>query len=299
MTRGVRTRVGHAHPHHHHAHGARSGHGVPPEGGEGGGHHRDGHGNPSDLEGYLERLEGEDRAAWQEPDRVVAALALRPGAVACDVGAGPGYFALRLARAVGPRGAVYAIDVEPRMIVELQERMRRQLVENVRPMLARAGRPGLPPRRCDLILIVNAFHHFPAGAAYLRRLAARLAPGGRLVNIDFHRREMPVGPPLEHKVDRSDFLAAAEKAGLRIVREHRFLRYHYFLELAPAGEVGGPTARRGGRAGGGPGRARPSPPPRRGGRRPAARSTSSRRRPRRSSRRRGRSPAGAPARARP
>lgn len=276
---------GRAHPHvHPHAHGGHSGAG------------RDRHGNPLELSGYLERLEGDERAGWQEPDRVVAALALEPGAVACDVGAGPGYFALRLARAVGPRGAVYAIDVEPRMIRALQERMRAAGIENVHPILARAGRPALPPRLCDLVLVVNTFHHFRSAAAHLRRLAARLAPGGRLVNIDFHRREMPVGPPLDHKVDRSEFLEAAERAGLRPVREHRFLRYQYFVELVPRDATPRPAPQAAGR--GVRGRARPTRAPPRKAPGPGPRSTSSPSPRPRSSRRRGRSPARAPGRAR-
>jgi SAM-dependent methyltransferase len=210
---------GHGHEHgHDHGHG--HGHGT--------------HGNPADLGGYLARLEGEDRIAWQKPDDVVRALGLPPGARACDIGVGPGYFALRLARAVGPGGRVYAIDVEPRMIAVLRERLRDAGIANVRPILARGGKPALPPRPCDVILIVNTFHHFPDGPATLRALARRLAPGGRIVNVDFHKRELPVGPPLEQKVSREDFLAAAREAGLEVAAEHAFLPYQYFLELSPA-----------------------------------------------------------------
>jgi len=195
--------------------------------------HFDRHRNPADFERYLAKLEGADRAAWQKPDRLIAALGLRSGDVACDVGAGPGYLAIRMARAVGPDGVVHAIDVEPRMVGALKHRALEAGVDNIRTILADPGRGALPPRGCHLILIVNTFHHFPGGVAYLRRLAGRLAPGGRIVNVDFHRRELPVGPPLEHKVSRADFLAAAREAGLEPVRERRFLPYQYFVELAP------------------------------------------------------------------
>jgi len=198
----------------------------------------DRHRNPEDFERYLVKLEGPDREAWQKPDRLIAALGLRPGDVACEVGAGPGYLALRMARAVGTRGVVHAIDVDPRMIEALRLRAREAGVKNIRAILAKPGRGALPPRGCRLILIVNTFHHFPDGAAYLRRLASRLLPGGRIVNVDFHRRELPVGPPLEHKVSRADFLAAAREAGLERVRERRFLPYQYFVELAPVSAPG-------------------------------------------------------------
>ncbi len=211
--------------------GGHAGHGG--HGGHGGGHARDRHGNPRDLDSYLARLESPERRAWQKPERVIRALGLRRGDVACDAGAGPGYFALRLARTVGPKGTVYAIDVLPRMIEVLRERARARRIANVVPILAPEGRDALPPRRCRLVLMVNTFHHFHDPVAYLRALARRLEPGGRIANVDFHKRELPVGPPLEHKVAREDFLRIADRAGLVVAEEHHFLPHQYFLVLRP------------------------------------------------------------------
>ena len=233
----------------------------------------DRHRNPEDFERYLGKLENPEREAWQMPDQVVEALALRPGDVACDVGAGPGYLALRMARAVGPSGAVFAIDVDRRMIDALGGRIRETGIENVHPILSDAKRGALPPRRCRVILVVNAFHHFPDRAGYLRRLAGRLGPEGRIVIVDFHRKQLPVGPPPDHKISRPGVAAEARRAGLEVVRERRFLPYQYFLELAP---VRAPAP---GRAAGkekGQGSAARRPPPRgrtRGARGRAARST--------------------------
>jgi len=103
----------------------------------------------------------------------------------------------------------------------------------VTPVLALPDSPLLPRGSCDLVLIVDTFHHFPDGVSYLRGLAGLLKPGGRIVNIDFHRRELPVGPPIEHKIDRADFLKMAEAASLQLVAEHDFLPYQYFLVLKP------------------------------------------------------------------
>lgn len=219
--------MGHRHGHDHHG----EGHG--PEGhAHGGDVARDRHGNPVDLEAYLDRLESPERAAWQRPDELVAALGLRPGAVAADVGAGPGYFTLRLARAVGPRGTVFGLDVDERMTGLLARRARDAGLANVVPVLAPGG-DGLPPQPCDVILLVNAFHHFPDGAGYLGRLAGQLAPGGRIALVDFHEGELPVGPPPEHKVTRARIEAAVAAAGLRVAAEHRLLPYQHFLLLAP------------------------------------------------------------------
>jgi ubiquinone/menaquinone biosynthesis C-methylase UbiE len=125
--------------------------------------------------------------------------------VACDIGAGPGYFSLRLARAVGDARRVFAVDIEPRILEALRKRIEAAGARNVTPVLSLADDALLPPGACDLILIVDTYHHFPDGPAYLRRLSRSLRPGGRLVNIDFHKRELPVGPALDHKVSRDSF----------------------------------------------------------------------------------------------
>ncbi len=195
--------------------------------------HEHRHGNPDDLDGYIGRMEEPARKAWQRPDEVVAALSVEPGHTVADVGAGPGYFALRLARAVGPLGRVYAVDVVPEMIAALRERLDRAGLGNVTPILARDGDSMLPPVACDLVLVVDTFHHFPDGPEYLRSLAAKLKPGGKIANVDFHKRETPVGPPLEHRVAREDFVGAAHEAGLEVIEEKTFLPYQYFVVLRP------------------------------------------------------------------
>jgi ubiquinone/menaquinone biosynthesis C-methylase UbiE len=197
------------------------------------GQHHGRHGNPDDLDAYVAKMEDPARDGWQKPDEVLRVLALRDGQVACDIGAGPGYFALRMARAVGSRGHVFAVDVEPRMLDRLRERIAKSGERHVTPVLALDDDPLLVAASCDLILVVDTFHHFPDGVAYLRRLTAALKPGGRIVNIDFHKRELPVGPPIDHKVARDDFVALAARAGLAVVEEPTFLPYQYFLVLRP------------------------------------------------------------------
>jgi SAM-dependent methyltransferase len=209
---------------------ASEGHG---QGGQGHGHGRGKHGNPEDIEAYIARMEDPARDAWQKPDQVSAALRLTPGQTVCDIGAGPGYFALRFSRAVGEAGRVFAVDVEPRMLAALRKRIETSGTRNITPVLALAGDPLLPAGACDLILIADTYHHFPDGPAYLRNLARALKPGGRLANIDFHERELPVGPPPAHKISRARFLEEATAAGLQLVEEHAFLPHQYFLVFQP------------------------------------------------------------------
>jgi ubiquinone/menaquinone biosynthesis C-methylase UbiE len=192
------------------------------------------YGNPVDLDAYISKMEDPSRAEWQQPDRVVKALSLKAGQTACDIGAGPGYFTLRLVKQVGPSGHVYAVDVEPRILEVLRERVGVPEVKNVTPVLALADDPMLPQNLCDVILIVDTYHHFPDGPSYLARLARSLKKAGRMANVDFQKKETPVGPPTSHRVSREDFLKDARRAGLVLASEYTFLPYQYFLVLKPS-----------------------------------------------------------------
>jgi ubiquinone/menaquinone biosynthesis C-methylase UbiE len=171
------------------------------------------------------------RAAWQKPGAVVRALGVRRGQVVAEIGAGPGFFTPRLARAVGRTGQVYAVDPEPQMLEMLRGRLARAGIRNVTPVLGRADDPLLPPGSCDLALIVNAYHHFADGPATLRKIVLALGPGGRVVNIDWGQGKSEIGPPPHRRVPPGKFLVAARRAGLRPVAEHRFLPYQYFFVL--------------------------------------------------------------------
>lgn len=191
---------------------------------------RDHHGNPADLNEYIARLDDPARDEWQRPDVVLAALGITQTSVVCDVGAGTGYFALRLAKLAAQ---VYAVDVEPQLLSLLRDRVASAGLQNVTPVLGLPDDPLIPAAVCDLVLVVNVFHHVPDKAAYLRRLQAALRHGGRVAIIDFHKRELPVGPPVDHKFAREDCLEQIRAAGLQVVTESDSLPYQYFLIMRP------------------------------------------------------------------
>lgn len=188
---------------------------------------RDPHG-PADVAQYIAALEDSARDEYLMPEEVLAALALAPNAVVADVGCGPGYFTLRAAR-LAPAGVVYGVDVEPRQLDRLNEHLTATGIPNVVPVLATVDDPRLPPRGVDVILVIDTYHHFDDRPAYLAKLRAALKPGGRLVDIDFHAGELPVGPPPDHKFSREQSVQEIEAAGFTLVEEPTFLPYHYFL----------------------------------------------------------------------
>jgi ubiquinone/menaquinone biosynthesis C-methylase UbiE len=187
----------------------------------------------SDPKAYIAALEDPKRDAYQKPHEVIQALGLKEGEVVADIGAGSGYFTIRLAHHVGNSGRVYAVDVSPDMIRHLHTRVRDQRLLNILPILAAADDP-LLPQPVDRFLFVDVWHHIENQAGYLALIKKQLKPGGQVVMIDFHRRELPVGPPLGMKIAREDLLKQMQTHGFQLVKEHTFLPYQYFLVFTVA-----------------------------------------------------------------
>jgi predicted methyltransferase len=187
------------------------------------------HGDPA---AYVASLDDPGRDSWQKPDEVLKALALKPGEVVADIGAGSGYFTVRFARAVGDAGRVYAVDVSPDMVRHLNRRLRDAGLRNVSTVLADPDDPLLPDASVDRFVIVDTWHHVENQPKYLGLLKRMLKPGGQVVHIDFQKRDLPVGPPAEMKIAREDLVKQMEDAGFRLAAEHGFLPYQYFLVFA-------------------------------------------------------------------
>lgn len=139
------------------------------------------------------------RDAWQMPADVVASLRITPGMTAVDLGAGTGYFLPHLANAVGPKGAVIGLDIEPDMVRYMRERAAKAKLANVRAEVSKVDDPGLPAASVDRILIVNTWHHIQSRPAYAAKLRAALKPGGLVAVVDF-TMSADRGPPKEHRL---------------------------------------------------------------------------------------------------
>ncbi|AKJ08207.1 Methyltransferase type 11 [Archangium gephyra] len=128
------------------------------------------------AEEWAKRFEEPERDAWQKPDEVVKALSLPADAKVADIGAGTGYFAVRLARAV-PQGRVYGVDIEPDMVRYMGERAKRENLGNLEAVLGEPGDAKLP-EPVDVALVVDTYHHIGDRVVYLKRLGEKLRPGG-------------------------------------------------------------------------------------------------------------------------
>jgi cyclopropane fatty-acyl-phospholipid synthase-like methyltransferase len=166
----------------------------------------------TDAESWAKVFDDPARDAWQHPDDVIAALALAPTMTVADVGAGTGYFTVRLARAV-PGGQVIATDLEPDMVRYLGERAKREQLANVRAVQATADDPRLDAATVDRILVVDVWHHIADRARYAAGLARALRPGGQIAIVDF-THDATHGPPPEHRLPPDAIVADLRGAGL-------------------------------------------------------------------------------------
>jgi ubiquinone/menaquinone biosynthesis C-methylase UbiE len=172
--------------------------------------------------------EGFNRDSSQQPERVVAALDLKAGDRVADLGAGGGYFAFRLADAVGPTGAVYAIDVDPDMIDYLKTRATADGYQNVSVITASADDAGLAADSVDLLFTCNTYHHLADRTAYFARLRGALRPGGRVAIIDMNGSGW-FSWMFGHATPADTIRAEMQAAGYQLAEQHDFLDGQSFL----------------------------------------------------------------------
>lgn len=174
-------------------------------------------------------LEGPDRDAWQKPDRIMDSLGIADGSVVADLGAGGGWFTIRLARRVGPNGLVYAEDVQPEMLEAIRRRVDREGLRNVRTIHGTDNDPRLPAGALDAVLIVEAVHEMRDPVALLRNVRLALKPTGRVGIVDYKMDGGGPGPDLENRIDPETVIRHAEAAGLRLIKRETFLPYQFML----------------------------------------------------------------------
>jgi ubiquinone/menaquinone biosynthesis C-methylase UbiE len=201
--------------------------GMPERHGHMGGH-SDGafHRRFDDAEKWANEFDNPERDRWQKPEEILDALNLKLDTKAADIGAGTGYFSVRIAKRA-PEGKVYAADVEPDMVRYLGERAAREHLANVVPVQSAADAANLP-EPVDLILVADTYHHIGNRTQYFARLKSSLASNGRLAIVDF-KADSPNGPPPQHRIPPEKVVEELGAAGYALVKTHEFLPRQYFL----------------------------------------------------------------------
>jgi ubiquinone/menaquinone biosynthesis C-methylase UbiE len=174
-------------------------------------------------------LESPDRDVWQEPERIMDELNIADGSRVADLGAGGGWFTVRLARRVGPNGIVYAEDIQQQMIDSIRRRVEEQGFHNVRTVLGAADDPNLPSG-LHAVLIVDTYPQFANPVKLLQNVARALEPTGVVGVVDFKKDGAGgPGPPIDERLDPETVRRDAERAGLTFRGLKTFLRYQYLL----------------------------------------------------------------------
>jgi predicted methyltransferase len=187
-------------------------------------------------------LEGPDRAVWQKPDQIMDALGIADGSKVADIGAGAGWFTMRLARRVGPNGVVYSTDVQREMLDVIRRRVAREGLQNVRLLQGGDDSLGLPSAGAlDAVLAVDVYPEVKDRVTFLRNLATALKPDGRIGIVNYKLGGGGPGPaPSEGvRVAQATVEADARAAGLRIKGSEN-LPYQYLLIL---GKPDAPSSR--------------------------------------------------------
>lgn len=179
-------------------------------------------------------LDRPERIREEQPDRALDLIDIKAGSTVADIGAGSGYFTERLARRVGPMGRVYANDIQPGMLELIEDRMEKNKLTNVVPVLGGVDDPKLPAGVLDLALMVDVYHEFSNPEAMLRGIGASLKPGGRLVLLEYRAEDPKVNILSDHKMTKAQVRREVEAAGFRLERiDDRLPIQHLFIFTKP------------------------------------------------------------------
>jgi ubiquinone/menaquinone biosynthesis C-methylase UbiE len=181
---------------------------------------------------WIKTLDGPARVAALKIDAVVAAMKLQPGESVADIGAGTGLFEVPLARAVGPTGRVYAVDIDAGFFPTIRKRAADAKVTNVMTVLGQFTDPALPVKNIDVALFHDVMHHIEKRADYIRTLTGYLVPSGRIVVVDYEPGKGPHRDQPELEVSREQLATWMSDGGLAQVDDVKLFSDKYFLIFA-------------------------------------------------------------------
>lgn len=160
---------------------------------------------------------------------MLANLGVKPGMTVCDMGCGNGFHSLQIAKMLGPGGLVIGVDVQAEMLNLLRDRMERQGVENVIPILGSYHNPRLPPNSIDLVLMVDVYHEFSHPEQMLAAVRESLKPEGMVVLVEFREEDKKVPIKALHKMSKAQVNKELQANGFELVKEFDGLPWQHMM----------------------------------------------------------------------
>lgn len=181
-------------------------------------------------------LDREERQREEQPDKALAAFDLRPGMFVGDVGAGTGFYSLRIAQRVAPGGIVYATDIQPGMLERLRGNAAAQHITNVQPILGTESNPRLPADKLDLVVLIDVYHEFSRPQRMLRGIREALKPDGRLVLLEYRKEDPTVPIRPEHKMSVAEVKAEVTPEGYQFEKVVDTLPWQHIIYFRKSGQ---------------------------------------------------------------
>lgn len=171
----------------------------------------------------------ESREREEECSTMLKALHLKPGQTVCDMGCGNGFYTLKLAKLVGEKGQVLAVDIQPEMLSLLNERAKEEKLANIKPILGTPVDPNLPEGKIDLILCVDVYHEFSNPEEMLAVMRKSLKSGGRIALAEFRAEDPKVPIKPLHKMTKEQILKEWPANGFKLVEQFDKLPWQHLM----------------------------------------------------------------------
>jgi ubiquinone/menaquinone biosynthesis C-methylase UbiE len=188
--------------------------------------------------GWLTR---EEREREEDCTTMVEALGVKPGDVVCDMGCGNGFYTLKLAKLVGPKGKVIAVDIQREMLGLLDDRAKEEKVTNIDTVLGTVVDPKLPKESLDLVLLVDVYHEFSHPEQMLAAIRKSLKPKGRVALVEFRAEDPDVPIKPLHKMSKEQIMKEFPPNGFKLVAEFDKLPWQHLMFFQRDDAVGPPS----------------------------------------------------------
>lgn len=171
----------------------------------------------------------DERQREEDCSLLLEALDIKPGQVVCDMGCGNGFYTVQLAKLVGEKGRVLAVDIQPEMLHMLEERAKAEGLSNIELIEGTPVDPKLPPTGVDLILLVDVYHEFSHPEAMLAAMRGSLKDGGRIALVEFRLEDPNVPIKLLHKMSKKQILKEFPPNGFKLVEQFDKLPWQHLM----------------------------------------------------------------------